>query len=396
MLVKIETIKINERMREVSEDKVTEIASSIKEIGLLNPITISDKNELIAGLHRLNAFKLLGYAEIEANVVPLSGLKQELAEIDENLIRHDLHYIDRGDYLKRRKEIYELLHPETKQGQYGHKGNEIIEKPENEIISFSEDTASKTGLSSRTIQQEVQMATNLTPEMKQQVKKADLSKTEALKLARLEPEKQKQVMEKAISGKDKIDNVIKEIKKEERQEEKRQQQLAPTKEMPKNEFEVILADPPWRYDFSSTESREIENQYPTMELEDICKLNVPAAKDCILFLWATAPKLREALKVVDAWGFEYKTHAIWDKQKIGMGYYFRGQHELLLVATKGELRTPLPETRPASIFSSLRTNHSEKPDIVYEIIEKMYPNKNYLEMFARKERNNWKSWGNEL
>ena len=101
MLIKIEKIKINERMREVSEDKVTEIASSIKEIGLLNPITISDNNELIAGLHRLNAFKMLGYAEIEANVVPLSGLKQELAEIDENLIRHDLHYIDRGDHLKR-------------------------------------------------------------------------------------------------------------------------------------------------------------------------------------------------------------------------------------------------------------------------------------------------------
>lgn len=207
MLVKIETIKINERMREVSEDKVTEIASSIKEIGLLNPITISDKNELIAGLHRLNAYKLLGYAEIEANVVPLSGLKQELAEIDENLIRADLHYIDRGDHLKRRKWIYEKLHPETKQGQYGQKGSEIIKKVEkpgsgvSTVKTFIEDTSDKSGMSKSKIKEEIQISNNLTPEMKAQVKKADLSKTEALKLARLEPEKQKQVMTNMMNTK---------------------------------------------------------------------------------------------------------------------------------------------------------------------------------------------------
>jgi N6-adenosine-specific RNA methylase IME4 len=198
------------------------------------------------------------------------------------------------------------------------------------------------------------------------------------------------------TGAQSVNEIYREIKKEERQDEKRQQQLTPTKDLPINEFEVILADPPWRYDFSSTETREIENQYPTMELEDICELKVPASKDCVLFLWATAPKLKEALKVIDAWGFEYKTHAVWDKQKIGMGYYFRGQHELLLVAIKGVPGTPLPEVRPASIISSPRTNHSEKPILVYELIEQMYPNRNYLEMFARNERNGWTAWGNQM
>jgi len=202
MLIKIETIKINERMREVSEDKVTEIASSIKEIGLLNPITISENNVLIAGLHRLNAFKMLGYKEIEANVVPLSGLKQELAEIDENLIRADLHFIDRGDHLKRRKEIYELLHPETKAGG-DRKSEEVISKGNNYplIPTFIKDTASKIGQSESTIKQEIQISNNLSSEMKQQVKKADLSKTEALKLARLEPEKQKEIMKNITTTK---------------------------------------------------------------------------------------------------------------------------------------------------------------------------------------------------
>lgn len=106
-------------------------------------------------------------------------------------------------------------------------------------------------------------------------------------------------------------------------------------------YGVIYADPPWRYD-DATPNRAVENHYPTMSNEEICALPVPAADDCVLYLWATAPKLREALEVMEAWGFNYRTHAIWDKVKIGMGYWFRGQHELLLIGTRGDVRTPPP------------------------------------------------------
>ena len=91
-------------------------------------------------------------------------------------------------------------------------------------------------------------------------------------------------------------------------------------------YQIIYADPPWRYDFSKSDNREIENQYPTMSVDEICALNVPSEKNAVLYLWATAPKLREALKVMEAWGFDYKTHAIWDKEIIGMGYFFLGHH----------------------------------------------------------------------
>ena len=93
-------------------------------------------------------------------------------------------------------------------------------------------------------------------------------------------------------------------------------------------YQVIYTDPAWKYDFAETDSRKIENQYPTMELEEIKNLpiNEIADTNCVLYLWATAPKLIEALEVIKAWGFEYKTHAIWDKGVIGMGYWFRGQH----------------------------------------------------------------------
>src|SRR3990170_4080212 len=97
------------------------------------------------------------------------------------------------------------------------------------------------------------------------------------------------------------------------------------------QYDIIYADPPWRYEHPISNSRRIENQYPTMSLNEIKALNIPTKDNSVLFLWATAPKLEESLEVVKAWGFTYRTHLIWDKRTIGMGYWFRNQHELLLV-----------------------------------------------------------------
>ncbi len=167
--------------------------------------------------------------------------------------------------------------------------------------------------------------------------------------------------------------------------------------LPEGQFNVILADPPWQYQFSETYSRSIPAHYPDMDLKAICDLKrkLPIAKNAILFLWATSPKLEEAFEVIESWGFEYKTSLVWVKDKIGMGYYCRGQHELLLIATKGDFPIPLPKNRFASVINAPRTKHSEKPKVVYEMVEKMYPNKKYLELFARNKRKNWEGWGLE-
>jgi len=166
---------------------------------------------------------------------------------------------------------------------------------------------------------------------------------------------------------------------------------------PTGTYRVLYADPPWRYDFQKTESRAIENQYPTMELEEIKALPVPAAPDCVLFLWATVPLLPAALEVLSAWGFRYVTHAMWDKEVIGMGYYFRVQHEVLLLAAKGEPGTPAESIRPPSVIRARRSReHSAKPQQVYELIERMYPHRSWCELFLRgAPRPGWAGWGNE-
>lgn len=183
---------------------------------------------------------------------------------------------------------------------------------------------------------------------------------------------------------------------QERLEAEKLNSIADLEDEDDKRYNVILCDPPWRYDFAETKNREIENQYPTMTLEEIKGLNVPADDDCVMFMWATAPKLEQAFEVLKAWGFTYKTCAVWDKELIGMGYWFRGQHELLLVGVRGSPGVPAPENRFSSVIRARREGHSKKPDRVYEMIEKMVPNKNYLEMFARRKRENWSVWGNQV
>lgn len=164
--------------------------------------------------------------------------------------------------------------------------------------------------------------------------------------------------------------------------------------LPQGVFNVIYADPPWTYYKRLRGSPE--KHYPTLSTEEICNLEVPSAEDAILFLWATNPLLEDALEVMKAWGFTYKTNFVWIKDKMGTGTYVRGQHELLLIGVKGIIQPPLEPNRQSSVILAPRKKHSEKPIGFYEIIETMYPTGKYLELFARQTRKGWTSWGNEI
>jgi N6-adenosine-specific RNA methylase IME4 len=139
----------------------------------------------------------------------------------------------------------------------------------------------------------------------------------------------------------------------------------------------------------------IEEHYSTMSIEEICALQVPSADNAVLYLWATASKLLEALAVMKSWGFEYKTHAIWDKEKIGIGFWFRGQHELLLVGVKGNFSPPKECQRISSVIRIKRDAHSKKPDAVRAHIQSCFPTARKLELFARGQYSGWSLCGNQ-
>lgn len=207
MEINIDDIKINPRLRKVDASKIPELADSIKEIGLLNPIKINKDNLLIAGAHRLEACKQLGYFTIEATVLDLSDLKAELAEIDENLVRFDLHYIDRCDQLARRDEIYKELYPETKAGGDRSK----LRNPQDATPTFPQETSKKTSISVRTIYDDMKLSRDLAPEVKSQIKEADIKKTDAIKLAELNKEDQIKVMDRVCTNKSTFIKVMKEL-----------------------------------------------------------------------------------------------------------------------------------------------------------------------------------------
>lgn len=285
----------------------------------------------------------------------------------------------------------------------GFSGNQHVPSANLRTPQVSQaDAAEMLNVSTRTVTSAKVVVDKGAEELIHAVESGSVSVSAAADVATLPKEQQTEIVAR---GTKEILQAAKQIRAE-RSEERRNERLvkivaistgnAPVGSIAER-YPVIYLDPPWRYEHAESESRAIENQYPTMSLDEIKAMDMTkvAFDDCVMFMWATSPKLAEAFEVLSAWGFSYRTCAVWDKQKIGMGYYFRQQHELLLIAVKGQPPTPAPADRPSSVFSYPRGQHSAKPHEVYEIIEAMYPTLPKIEMFCRTPREGWGVWGNQ-
>lgn len=168
-------------------------------------------------------------------------------------------------------------------------------------------------------------------------------------------------------------------------------------------YDIIYADPPWKYGDSNCQGAA-EKQYNTMSIEELKNLPVEklAAKDCVLFLWATYPMIKEALELIEAWGFKYKTIGFqWLKLNhnmqgffFGLGRWTRGNTEPCLIATKGK-----PKRKSAKVSQLLiapLTTHSTKPPETRNRIMELCGEGTAIELFARQQVEGWDCWGNEV
>jgi len=194
--VKISDIKIKPGRIPVDPVNVSEIAGSIKEIGLINPITITKDNILIAGLHRIEAMKLLKRDEIPCVKMNIDEIRAKVVEIDENIIRQKLHFLDRGEQLRKRKELYEEIYQDAKVNVF--KGNQYIDVPD-APIAFTTDAAEKLNISKRTVQEEIQIAEDLISEAEELIREKGIGKKDALLLARKTQIEQLDIVEKIKS-----------------------------------------------------------------------------------------------------------------------------------------------------------------------------------------------------
>jgi len=173
-------------------------------------------------------------------------------------------------------------------------------------------------------------------------------------------------------------------------------------------YDVVLADPPWQYrDWAAPAGETHDRQtgaakhYPTMKTEDICKILADVGENAALFMWATWPLIKEALAVIEAWGFEYKTVGfVWIKANkgglghfFGMGHYTRSNTEICLLGIRGKM--PVEDKTMSQLVYEPVMEHSRKPNIHWRI-ERLYPGRRYLEMFARRRVDGWDCWGNEV
>jgi N6-adenosine-specific RNA methylase IME4 len=162
-------------------------------------------------------------------------------------------------------------------------------------------------------------------------------------------------------------------------------------------YDIIVADPPWKYTANlGTTNRIIENHYPTMEIGEIINFPISPAKDAILFLWTTPAMLPDALEIMRHWGFNYKTNLVWDKVKLGPGYWVRVQHEHVLIGIRGKFVKPPSDKYMRSVLTKKRTEHSRKPEALQDWIDRAWPDRTKAEYFARRQRKGWYAFGNEV
>jgi N6-adenosine-specific RNA methylase IME4 len=231
-------------------------------------------------------------------------------------------------------------------------------------------------------------------------RRTNLSFEHHREVASLEPDEQDQWLDRASAEGWNRSELWKEIK-----EERRRAALTAAGNFPGAEYRVILADPPWEYADERTgtvQAGAASAHYPTLPTPAICELADPSgrtvrelsAADAVLFLWATVPCMKDALAVMEAWGFTYKTYVVWDKVRGYNGHYFDVVHESLLVGLRGSF-PPADGPLEKSIVREEKGRHSQKPERFYELIEAMYPAGPRLELFARRRRDGWERWGNE-
>ena len=215
MQINIDSILQSKRKRVLKIEKVIELAESIKLLGLINPITVRKSNsnyELIAGAHRIEAYRLLGKAEIEATIFESGDEIAELAEIDENLNRNDLTVLEQGEHLQRRNEILDAM------GMRAVSGTNLKNLTTGDTVSpvqTTDDLAAEIGISERSVQRKIQIARDIDEDVKDVIRETEIadSTTQLLEIARMPVEEQKEIAEEIKNGAESVKDAKKRTNK---------------------------------------------------------------------------------------------------------------------------------------------------------------------------------------
>ena len=388
------------------EEEFKMLKADIEKYGQHNPIFLdNDGKQVVDGWHRYRACQELGIAPL-------------LKRLDSSV---DVWAFARSQNEHRRHfTTWDKASAAEEEAQGSHGGDRRVGKQEPKLTLAQ--SAERRGVSTGMAKMARVVKRKGIPELPDLARSEVLSVEEAYKVAKEgDHERQRRILAKAmtIDKPGKVSRAITRLNLA----DKAKVDNDPAN-FPDGVYKCIYADPPWKYEGDrmppGMEGRGVAEIYPVMDTAAIKQLQVgvvdsdgqerlkPVKELCgekgILYLWATAPKLPDALEVMKAWGFEYKQHMVWHHGHYGTGYWVRGEHELLLIGTRGSVGTPMEDARPRSVLTKEDAPyiaHSVKPPIVYELIDKQFPAAPKIELFARDiaagdKRAGWQYWGSEV
>lgn len=358
-----------------------ELLRSIGENGILVPLTVKKDGTIISGHRRFMAAKEAGLKRLP---VVISAFSDELEE-KQSIIEHNRQRQKTLTQLMREAEELESIEKaraKERQGtRYDLKQNIVSTLPQSSERGKTRDKVAKAiGMKPSTYRK--------ARSVYEQARSGDEIATKAL--AAID------------SGELTINAGYLEIKRHEKLEERRidlhsQQESISSSENknPDGQFEVIVIDPPWDYvgNKYDPKGRRVASPYPSMNQDELMALQIPSAKDCVLFLWTTHTFLFDAKELIDQWGFTYKATIVWDKEKLGVGSWLRMQCEFCLMAVKG--KPLIINTKHRDIIRESKREHSRKPEAFYRLVEQITTGRR-LDYFSRQQRKGWHSYGNDV
>lgn len=381
--------------RLLTGDEFEKLVADIRERGLKQPITLHPDGSILDGRNRYRACVEAG---VEPRFVTWDGVGDEVDFVlsMNDVRRHDTN----GERAFAAARLATLRPTDTlRRGPV---------PPIGETGTTQADAAEKLGVSKRSVERARAVLDAGVEELTDAAERERVGLSTAADVAREFKNEPETIREIVARGEQEILKAAKEIraKKIAARHVEKLSQLADVSRFPAGTFGVVYADPPWAYSNSGLD-QSAEQQYPTLPLATICaftdgdgrSVRDIAHEASVLFLWATAPLLPDALRVMEAWGFAYKSHLVWVKDRApGLGWWAKTRHELLLVGVRSD--TPQPAIKPDSVVEAEVAAHSQKPDVFADIVERMFPGPGdgtfYVELFARRRRDGWAAFGNQV
>ena len=351
------------------------LLADIEANGQQEPITVTTEGELLDGRNRLRACEQL---KIEPQKRVYEGADPVGYVVSLNLHRRHLNESQRAMVAAKLANMSEGRPSETAS-----------------IDAVSQDAAGDMlNVGRASVQRAAKVREEGTPELIAAVEQGKIAVSQAAQIASRDEDEQRAIVAKVEAGEKPVAAV---------RAVQREGLGGRVAAMPEGKHRVIYADPPWKYGDERTalagySGSAAADHYPTMPTPDICALPVRDLSDAdsVLFMWATFPLLPDAIEVVRAWGFTYKTAFVWDKDRPNMGNYHNASAELLIVATRGSC-TPEIDKRADQVQVVKREGrHSEKPEHFRQLIDELYPTGPRIELFRRGAvPAGWLTWGNE-